>query len=289
MLLSSLDSLSILNDIGIEILPSNAVINYFDSNPTSPFHIRCMGTAENRNLQWESRNVSILNDGEVTLQESLEVPGLHIQYVTDLRSFFFNRSTIVLGIPVFSSSFTGYYTCRSRESNASMEVYMTSINPLWQLTSPLKMVVPMGAEVNLTLQYGDSSAGFRNYGNGFMYTLQFLPCVATLPDTVLQNGISDALSNILLYSFRARLFSDSGEFRWTGMFLLLWKLHTFIVISILATHVDSGNQYLASSNISVIRPHLVEFDTTVYALPDAIVTLRCLPNDTRAPILWQQQ
>lgn len=54
-----------------------------------------------------------------------------------------------------------------------------------------------------------------------------------------------------------------------------------------ATHIDSGRQYLASTNVTVTRPYLVEFDDTVYALPTANVTLRCLPNDTRAPVLWQ--
>ncbi len=212
-----LGSLSILNDIGISVIPANAVINFFDSNPSSPFHIRCLGTIGNRDMQWESRNVSVLNDGEITFQEASEIQGLHVQYITNLTTFFFNRSTIVLFIPTFQPSFTGYYACRSRESNKSVEVYLTSSNPLWQLTSSLEMVVPMGAYVNLTLQYADNSVGFRNYGNGFVYTLHFIPCVATLPDVLLQNGSIDIFSNLLTYSFRARLLDDSGEFRWNGM------------------------------------------------------------------------
>lgn len=55
-----------------------------------------------------------------------------------------------------------------------------------------------------------------------------------------------------------------------------------------ATHFDSGSNFRVSSNITVIQPFLLEYDTMVYSLPDAIITLRCLPNDTRAPILWRQ-
>ena len=54
------------------------------------------------------------------------------------------------------------------------------------------------------------------------------------------------------------------------------------------THVDSGVGISASSSVLVVRPNLIEFDNVVYTLPNVNVTLRCLPNDTRAPILWQQ-
>lgn len=60
-----------------------------------------------------------------------------------------------------------------------------------------------------------------------------------------------------------------------------------VLINYTATHIDSGATLSASLSVLVIRPHLVEFDRTVYVLPISTVTLRCLPNDTRAPILWR--
>lgn len=191
------------------------MINYFDSNPNSIFHIRCLGAVGNANLQWETRNVSVLNDGEITEQEAAGINGFDVVYITNSSVFFFNRSTIVLRIPSFQPSFAGYYTCRSRESNNSVEVYMTSLNPLWQLVTPTTMIVPMGAEVIIALQYGDSSVGSQNIGSGFLHTLIFFPCVPTLPNLALRSGFSDTFSNLLTYSFRARL-DDSGEFRWNG-------------------------------------------------------------------------
>ena len=56
----------------------------------------------------------------------------------------------------------------------------------------------------------------------------------------------------------------------------------------LATHINTQSQYDSSSNIVVVRPFLLEYDYTVYTLPDAVISLRCLPNDTRAPILWRR-
>lgn len=49
-----------------------------------------------------------------------------------------------------------------------------------------------------------------------MYSLIFIPCVATQPDVTLLMGISDEFSNTLEFSFRARLNEDSGEFIWNG-------------------------------------------------------------------------
>lgn len=67
--------------------------------------------------------------------------------------------------------------------------------------------------------------------------------------------------------------------------VLLQKFYNYIF---LATHLDSGRQYSASSNVTVFRPYLEEFDDSVFALFDTVITLRCIPNDTRAPILWRQ-
>lgn len=185
-----------------EVFPANAVINYFGDN--SLFSLLCLSTEQNADLRWESRNVSRLSDGEIiagTLNE------LNI-------SAAFERRLTTLSIRPFVVEFTGYYSCISLHS--SIEVYATPTNPLWELISPIHDYVPMGAIVTLVIRHADSSTGYGNRGNGFNYTLHFLPCVASLPDQVLATGISSRNSSRLMYMFRARLMQDSGEFLWNG-------------------------------------------------------------------------
>lgn len=197
---------------GREVLSSNAVINSFVNNS---FSFNCLGTTENRNLLWESRNISTLSDGEILIEDTETLQGLTVTYVINTGIFFLNRSFIIL-FANRTEFFNGYYSCKSQQSNDSVEIYTTLINPLWQVVPPHIAVVPMGADVTITLQYGDSSVGYQNNGGGFRYSLMFLPCVATLPDELLQTGISKRFSNQLVYSFQARLNDDSGEFLWNG-------------------------------------------------------------------------
>jgi hypothetical protein len=242
----------------VEIGFPNAVIN-----TGSPSFI-CISTVGNRNLQWEARNVSGLNDGEITEDEA----STFINYVIDTDGFSLNRSVILVN--AFELSTSGYISCSSRESNVSShEVFFTAEDPLWRVISPHFDNLPMGARVNLTLQYGDSSDGIVNNGRGFAYSLYFLPCVETLPDQVLTAGVTSRFGNTIDYTVHARL-ADSGEYKWNG------------------THLGSMRAVEASSNVTVVQPFLVEFDTVVYAQPSTVITLRCLPNDTRAPILWRQ-
>lgn len=205
------DPVSLLNGAsGIEITTPNAVIN--DLINVNDVRLFCLGTPGNRDLQWEATNISNLDDGEITPEEDAAHLEISVTYV-------YNRSFIQLTTQSADPLLTlvGYISCKSRQSNrSSVEVFITPTNPLWRVISPLTEVVPMGAEVNITLQYGDSSVGYQNFGSGFLYGLRFLPCVATLPDMTLLMGITDELSNTVEYTFRAGL-QDSGEYKWNGM------------------------------------------------------------------------
>lgn len=195
----------IVVDRDSEILTPNAVIN------TGNLNLICLGIPGNRDLQWEATNISNLNNGEITPEEAAPFPGFDVAYVISDRSF------IRLSSEPATPLVTGYISCRSRQSNRSSEVFVTPVDPLWRVISPPMDLVPVGAEVVITLQHGDNSVGSGNVGPGFMYSLRFLPCVATLPDEVLLAGMTDESSNTVEYSFRAGLL-DSGEYKWNGMF-----------------------------------------------------------------------
>lgn len=196
----------------MEVLSSNAVINIF---PTNPFTLICLGTSENRNLLWQSRNVTNLDDGEITLIETESSQDVNVTY--DTGSFNIDRRLISISFNVNSFGlYAGYYSCMSQQSNSTIEVYTTLTNPLWRLTSPSTVTVPMGVEVTITVQYADNSTGYQNMGNGFVYNLRFLPCVATQPNLTLLTGMTDAFDNNLAHSFSPRLDDGSGEYLWNG-------------------------------------------------------------------------
>ena len=210
-----LDDVSIVAD-NIKIFSSNAVINTF---PTNPFTLSCLGAADSRSLQWEIRNVSLLNNGELTLAETENLAGINVTYMSRTNSFFFNQSFIFLSLDRSRIGFySGYYSCRSRQSNSTVEVFVTLRDPLWQLVTPPHLEVSMGVEVIIAIQYADRSTGYRNLGSGFVYGLRFLPCVATDPDVMLEAGMTDTLSNELTFSFHTMLNVDSGEYLWNGEF-----------------------------------------------------------------------
>lgn len=197
----------IVTDRDREILPSNAVIN------TGHLDLVCLGISGNRDLLWEATNISNLNNGEITPEGAANFPGFDVSYLISDRSFI--RLNSELATPLI----TGYISCRSRQSNISVEAFVTRVDPLWRVISPAMDVVPVGAEVNITLQYGDNSVGSGNLGSGFVYTLRFLPCVRMLPDETLLAGMTDELSNTVEYSFRAGLL-DSGEYQWNCMYVM---------------------------------------------------------------------
>lgn len=193
-----------------EVLTPNAVIN------TGSLNFMCVGTPGNRDLQWEAVNISGLNNGEITPEEAASFPGFNITYLINSTMYLFDRSFILLNSPPATPLVMGYISCRSRQSGRNIEVFVTPVNPLWRVISAAQDAMPLGAQVKTTLQYGENSIGSRNVGPGFIYSLRFLPCVATQPDETLLMGITDDTENTLEYSFRARLM-DSGEFRWNGM------------------------------------------------------------------------
>lgn len=210
-----LDPVSVLTN-GEEVLP-NAVINAVSS--LTVLSLICLSTVGNRDLYWEANNIPNLNDGEITIGEAANFEPFNVNYVLDTDLFFFDRRFIQLSSDrtYLGSVVTGSLSCKSRESNVSSSgVYLTTTNPLWQVLSAVMDTVPMGAQVNITLQYGDNSNGYRNQGTGFTYSLIFVPCVATQPDVALLAGTSDEFSNTLEFSFRARLDDDSGEYMWNG-------------------------------------------------------------------------
>ena len=210
-----LDPVSVITN-DEEVLP-NAVINTASS--LTRLSLICLSTMGNRDLYWEANNIPNLNDGEITIEETTNFAPFDVNYVLDTDLLFLDRSFITLSSdPTYQGVIvTGSLSCKSRESNvSSSDVYLTTTNPLWEVLSPVMDTVPMGAQVSLTLQYGDNSNGYQNQGLGFMYTLIFIPCVATQPDVTLLVGNSREFSNILEFSFRARLNDDSGEYVWNG-------------------------------------------------------------------------
>ncbi len=209
------DSFALLNE-DREVFPSYAVINYFRLLGTSNlpiFSISCLSTVDHPDLQWGNRNVSTLVDGNITQEIAQRTEGLNVTYfgITPLEQRF-----IFLSVHPFSRNNTGYYYCQSQLSNNSLEVFATLTNPLWEAIPLPSIYVPMGAETTITVRYGDNSMGYENMGEGFSYTLRFLPCVATLPDEVLESGSTERYSNAIVYSFYARLMDDSGEYQWNG-------------------------------------------------------------------------
>ena len=202
--------LSILN-ADKEVFPTIAVINSFTRNTFTnslELSITCFSTAQNSRVQWESRNVSGLTNGEI-----MQTDALNLTYVEDVFSS--ERRIASLYVHSFGPAFIGYYICRSQRSNRTIQVFTTLTNPLWEVSSIASDSVPMGAEINITVRYGDNSLGFENRGNGFSYVLRFLPCVATQPDETRLSGVSNRFSNEVVYPFRARL-NDSGEYQWNG-------------------------------------------------------------------------
>ena len=195
---------------GGEVLMPNAVIN------TGNLFLICLGIMGNRELQWEATDIADLNNGEVGIEEAAAFPGFNVSYAFNGPMYDLDRSFIYLTSEPGTTLVMGHVSCKSRQSNSSVEVFVTSINPLWQVISPITEVVPMGAEVNIVIQYGDDSVGYQNLGPGFLYNLRFLPCVATQPDETLLMGITEQFNNTVNYSFRARLI-DAGEYLWNGM------------------------------------------------------------------------
>lgn len=154
-----IDPVSVLIENVEEVLP-NAVINTVSS--LTRLSLVCLSTVGNRDLYWEANDIPNLNDGEITIEEAANFPPFDVTYVLDIDSLFLDRSYILLSSdPTYQGPIvTGSLSCKSSESNgSSFDIYLTTTNPLWQVLSPAMDTVPMGAQVNLTLQYGDDSNG----------------------------------------------------------------------------------------------------------------------------------
>lgn len=83
---------------------------------------------------------------------------------------------VVLTVRPITEGLTGYYTCKSRQSNASVEVYTTLTNPLWWRTTPVVNYLPVGSFLPvISVLYADFSIGYQNLGSGFSYSLAFEP------------------------------------------------------------------------------------------------------------------
>ena len=109
-------------------LPPGAVINqfHFGLGNREPFlSLNCLGVRGHQNLEWVSRDVpSLLPDGPIS---SLSSANVSIDYFPESDS---QQRDVVLTVTPITEGLTGYYSCRSRQSGISAEVYTTFANPL---------------------------------------------------------------------------------------------------------------------------------------------------------------
>ena len=155
-------------------LPAGAVINLFNFglDGLEPFlALNCLSVRGHSNLEWVSRDVaSLFPDGQIS---SLSSPNIRIEYFAESDSQ--QRDTVLLVDPI-TQGLTGYYSCRSRQSGVSAEVYTTFTDPLWQLTTPALNYIPIGSFLPVvSVRYADFSLGYQNFGLGFSYSLSFEP------------------------------------------------------------------------------------------------------------------
>ena len=71
-------------------------------------------------------NVSSLSDGEITQEAADEINALNVTYFSSISA---NQRLISLLIHPFGEQFTGYYFCRSQQSNISRKVFTTLTIP----------------------------------------------------------------------------------------------------------------------------------------------------------------
>ena len=155
-------------------LPAGAIINLFNFGLDSReqfLSLNCLSVRGHPNLEWVSRDVSSLfPDGPIS---SLSSPNIRVEYFAESDSQ--QRDTVLLVGPI-TQGLTGYYSCQSRQSGVSAEVYTTFTNPLWQLTSPTLNYIPIGSFLPVvSARYADFSLGYQNLGLGFSYSLTFEP------------------------------------------------------------------------------------------------------------------
>ena len=155
-------------------LPPGAVINqfHFGLGNREPFlSLNCLSVRGHQNLEWVSRDVpSLLPDGPIS---SLSSANVFIDYFPESDS---QQRDVVLTVTSITEGLTGYYSCRSRQSGISAEVYTTFTNPLWLRTTPALNYIPIGTALPvISVLYADVSFGYQNLGLGFSHSLTFEP------------------------------------------------------------------------------------------------------------------
>lgn len=212
-----------------ELLP-NAVINIFSTlflTDVQFLSLICFSIPGHGELQWETRDVqrfpNILDSNTVNTNDDLS-----IEYFGEDR-----RESPLLLQPI-SEDIVGFYTCKSTQSGYEATVYTTFQNPYFTFTSPTEYEVPLGVRVEISAQYADFSNGLMNIGQGYRYTLTFLPCTESSPtdpgsgvmptagiiptEMLLDEGVADRMSNNYIYYIYA---SESVA----GQYNLTCKLH----------------------------------------------------------------
>ena len=169
-------------------LPVGSIINQFNfghDNPEPLLSLNCLSVRGHPNLEWVSRDIpSLLPDGPIS---SLSSPNIRIEYFAESDSQ--QRDTVLTVNPI-TQGLTGYYSCRSRQSGISAEVYTTFTNPLWLLTTPTLNYIPIGSVLPVvSVLYADFSFGYQNLGSGFSYSLTFEPYMMLAPN---RNNGSDS-------------------------------------------------------------------------------------------------
>ena len=155
-------------------LPIGSVINQFNFGLNSPepfLSLNCLSVRGHPILEWVSHDIpSLLPDGPIS---SLLSPNIRVEYFAESDSQ--QRDTVIIVNPI-TQGLTGYYSCRSRQSGVSADVYTTFTNPLWMLTTPTLNYIPIGSVLPVvSVLYADFSFGYQNFGTGFSYSLTFEP------------------------------------------------------------------------------------------------------------------
>ena len=211
-------------------LQPNAVINIFSSlflTDVQFLSLICFSIQGHEELQWETRDVqrfpNVLDSSTVSSNDDLS-----IEYFGDDR-----RESSLLLQPI-AEDIVGFYTCKSTQSGYEATVYTTFQNPYFTFTSPTEYEVPLGVRVEISAQYADLSNGLMNLGQGYRYTLTFLPLSESSPtdqgsgimptegiiptEMLLDEGVVDNMSNNYIYYIHA---SESV----VGHYNLTCKLH----------------------------------------------------------------
>lgn len=173
-----------------------SVINVFPTSSTNGppiLFLRCLSSDNNPHLIWETQDQSL---SEV---DAFDIPFLTITYN---RGVGVNNRDVFLTIDPLTTDTSGYYTCRSTDTNSSITSFVTLTQPYWEVVSPRKVEAPIGAQVSIRVLYADLSDGAINSGMGFFISVTFVPSEAESGGMVnLVNSFTDMVSNDYVFSF----------------------------------------------------------------------------------------